>query len=178
MLLALFGLIALLLLIRVRRRGIILGLILIVFLFSSTEAFYRLLFVRSISTDNKDARCAVAVTDGSDIVEAATLVSSIRKLRIDNLYVLSIGPDSTLPAQLNQFFMNDQKLQFLSAADLNDERFRGCVYTYSPHLYCFVAGINRKYTLLPHDVFPYIPTARFMTINSETIAQCLSGIFR
>lgn len=178
-LLALFGLIALVVLARVRRRGLIISLILVVFLFTSTEAFYRILFVRGDAVENiKKSGCAVAVTDGRDIVEAATLVSSIRRLGIDELYVLSTKSDATLPAQLNQFFMKEQNLKFLGAGGLNDEKFRGCVYAYSPYLYCFVTGVNTKYTLLPQDMSPYIPTARFMTINSETIEQCLARVFK
>lgn len=179
LLLALFGLIGFALLVRVRRRGFIIGLLLIGFLFSSTEAFYRLLFVGSNAAESiKKPGCAVAVTDGKDIAEAAVLVSSIRRLGTDNLYILSTKSDATLPAQLNQFFMKEQNLKFLTESGLNDEKFRGCVYAYSPHLYCSVTVVNTKYTLLPKDMFHYIPTATFMTINSETIGHCLAVVFK
>lgn len=178
MLLALFGIIGLVLFARVRRRSLVISLILIAFLCGSTEAFYRLLFVRSSPADYAKKRgCAVALTDGKDIVEAATLVSSIRKLGIDNLYVLSINSDPTLPAQIDQFFMKEQNLKFMELAKLNEEKLGSCIFAYSPHLFCFVDEVNAKYTLLPHDAPPYIPTARFMAINSETLKHCLSNLF-
>jgi hypothetical protein len=143
----------------------------------STEAFYRALFF-SGTPINSGTRCAVIVSNGGDTVESAALLSSVRRLGISgNIYAYSLVFDATLPERLDSFYMKDQNIKYLGPKELNDDRIMGCVFAYPPHLYCSVADMKSKYTLLPRHVgAPYIPDADFLTINARTIAHCLSTL--
>ncbi len=160
-----------------RKLTAIVSIALTIVVILSTEAFYRVLFVRE-RADNSVPRCAVIVSNGGDIVESAALLSSVRRLGVSgDLYVHSLDFDSTLPKRLDSFYMNDQNLKYLGTKELDDDRIRGCVFAYPPHLHCSVAGMKSKYTLLPRHVgAPYIPDADFLTINTRTIAHCLSAL--
>ena len=156
-------------------RTIFLVFTLIAFLVVSTEAFYRILFVRNAIL-NKDSPCTVIVSNGGDIAEPALLLTSAKELGLTNIYLLSLVPDTTLSARLNTYFSNDQNSKIIASESLSEEKFKRCLYIYPPHIFCSVINVKNKYTLLPHEMSSYIPNGKFLSINTDAIDHCVSVI--